>query len=324
MSSLPVCRAALSTPFIHFLDEHGRDPSQLLKRFRINKETLATPNLYIPSHVIGLIIDSASKASGHRDIGFHAAQHVGNQALHPELNKQLVNIEEISDLLNTLLSFQHLQGSHFKLWFESYNGEFRICHQSSLKVTNTSYEHANEFTTFLIINLLKAHLGASWQPRYLAFDHHCTPKAKIVGQTTEKKVCYGTRYSYVPIDFSLTDMVPLKRHPEQRLGCSITRVKGIVDTFWQEEHFNIDFVAHLFGVSERTLQRLFIQHNTTFRDYINQKKIEKSMELLQQGLSVQAVAEKLHYSDPSNFSRAMKKYIKLTPTQYLKNLTCTP
>ena len=101
----------------------------------------------------------------------------------------------------------------------------------------------------------------------------------------------------------------------------MARVKGVVDTFWQDENFGIDFVAHLFGVSERTLQRLFVQHGMTFRDYLNQKKIERSIVLLKQGLSVQTVAEQLHYSDPSNFSRAMKKHINMTPTQYLKQLS---
>ncbi|MBC7001472.1 helix-turn-helix transcriptional regulator [Photobacterium sp. BZF1] len=321
MSSLPVCRAALSAPFLTFLDENDRDPSPLLKRLRIDRKTLENPTLYLPSHVVSLIVDSASKTTGHDDIGFYAAQCVGKQALHPETQQQLANSLGVSDFLDTLISFQHLQGSHFRLWFECHNGKFKICHQSSLKATDKSYQHANEFTTFLIIKLLKEHLGDSWQPNYLAFDHQSSPKAKIVGQTAEKKVFYGADYSYVPVSLNVEDLQPFRRQPNQRHCCSMARVKGVVDTFWQEEHFGIDFVAHLFGVSERTLQRLFIQHNSSFRDYLNQKKIEKSMVLLQQGHSVQAVAEKLNYSDPSNFSRAMKKHLKQTPTQYLKSLS---
>lgn len=321
MSSLPVCRAALSAPFLEFLDDNGRDPSPLLKRLRIDKRKLTTPTLYLPSHVVSLIVDSASKTTGHDDIGFYAAQYVNNQALHPEFQHHLASSEGLTDFLDALISFQHLQGSHFKLWFEYLNGELKICHQSSLKATNKSYEHANEFTTFLIIKLLKDQLDASWQPNYLAFDHQSSPKAKIVGQTIEKKIFYGTDYSYVPVSLNVDDLQPFRRQPNQRHCCSMARVKGVVDTFWQEEHFGIDFVAHLFGVSERTLQRLFIQHDTSFRDYLNQKKIEKSMVLLQQGHSVQAVAEKLNYSDPSNFSRAMKKHLKQTPTQYLKSLS---
>ncbi|MGR5063487.1 helix-turn-helix transcriptional regulator [Photobacterium sp. DNB22_13_2] len=321
MSSLPVCRAALSAPFIQILDDYGHDPSLLLKRFRLDRKTLSTPTLYLPSHVVGLIVDSASRAIGHNDIGYHAAQSIGNQALHPEFQQQLVSSEGMTNFLNTMLSFQHLQGSHFKLWFEFSKEELRICHQSSLKASNKSYEHANEFTTFLIINLLKAQLGTAWQPKYLAFHHQSPPKAKILGQTTNKQVFYSTSCNYIPVDFKLDRMEPLKRHPTERPGCSMARVKGIVDTFWQDESFSIDFVAQLFGVSERTLQRLFIQNNTTFRDYLNQKKIEKSMVLLRQGSSVQSVAETLHYSDPSNFSRAMKKHLNLTPSQYLKSLS---
>ena len=321
MSSLPVCRAALSAPFLQFLDEHDRDPSVLLKHFNVDRNTLANPQLYLPSHLLGNIVASTASATQCNYIGFHAAQYVDNRGIHPQLQEQLIRSEGVTDLLNVLLSLQHLQGSHFKIWLDYQNGEMRICHQSSLKATNKGYEHSNEFTAFLIINQLKRQLGSTWQPKYLAFHHQSAPKAKIVGQTADKKVFYGKKHNYVPVDIDINYMEPMSLQPKERSDCSITRVKGVIDTFWHNENFGIDFVAHLFGVSERTLQRLFIQHNSSFRDYLNQKKIEKSMVLLQQGHSVQAVAEKLNYSDPSNFSRAMKKHLKQTPTQYLKSLS---
>lgn len=320
MSSLPVCRAALSTPFLKFLDEHGRDPSAMMKQLRIDKQMLANPALYLPSHLIALLIESVATATYHSDIGFYAAQYMDAGMLHPDLQRQLIEANDLTSLLDTLISLRHLQGSHFQIWLEHEGNELRICHSSALAISNRSYGHANEFTSFFIINQLKRLLGSNWQPTYLAFHHKCQPKAKIVGQTEAKKVIYGARKSYVPVSVEIGQLSRIKHYRNEVRNGALTRVTGVIDTFWEHEDFNIEFVAHLFGVSERTLQRVFLNNDTTFRDYMNKKKINKSIKLLEQGYSVQRVAELMQYSDSSNFSRAMKKYINVTPSKYVQQL----
>lgn len=318
MRSLPVCRAALSRPFLRFLDEHGRDPSTFLEQFSIDRKTLVDPSLYLPSHLLSVLIDAVAKSTNHNDLGFYAAQFIDKGILHPSLENQLLGTDDLNSFLHTLISLRHLQGSHFQLWLEYEGHELRICHSSSLTETNRSYGHANEFTSFFIINQLKRILGSNWQPCYLAFHHQCHPKAKITGQTVNKKVIYGAKNNFVPVLIDI-DRVPAPAYDLNKVNeGALTRLTGVVDTFWEHEAFSIEFVAHLFGVSERTLQRVFLSNNTTFRDYVNKKKIEKSTQLLNQGYSVQSVAEKMRYSDPANFSRAMKKYLSLTPKQYLK------
>ncbi|WEM44556.1 helix-turn-helix transcriptional regulator (plasmid) [Photobacterium sp. DA100] len=240
------------------------------------------------------------------------------EILHPNLQNQLLQADDLSSFLNILISQRHLQGSHLQLWLEYESNELRICHSSSLAETNRSYGHANEFTTFFIINQLKKRLGSQWQPNYLAFHHQCLPKAKIVGQTKDQKVIYGARKNYVPLRLDIEQLaLPISTLNKKRED-AMTRLTGMIDNFWEYESFSIEFIAHLFGVSERTLQRVLLQNGTTFRDYVNKKKIHKSIQLLNQGYSIQSVAEKMRYSDPSNFSRAMKKHLNLTPKQYLQ------
>lgn len=57
----------------------------------------------------------------------------------------------------------------------------------------------------------------------------------------------------------------------------------------------------------------------TMQQYINSKRIEKSLELLRYGkLSITQVAGQLNYSSVQSFSRAFSRVMNMTPTQYVK------
>lgn len=59
----------------------------------------------------------------------------------------------------------------------------------------------------------------------------------------------------------------------------------------------------------------------TIQQYINSKKIEKATELLKYGkFSVTHVAEQLNYTSVQNFCRAFTNIMKVSPSQYLKQI----
>ncbi|MGF1702252.1 AraC family transcriptional regulator [Photobacterium makurazakiensis] len=315
LNTLPISRATISAPFLKFADDNNIDSSTVLKAFKLNKQALTNPNIYLPTHMIGRLADTVAKLSNHHDLGFHAAQYNDLDDLHPTLSKCIQSNNDLSGLLSTVMTHQKLQGSHFKLWVEYNENKLRIYHKSALKSTDRGFEYANDFTTFKLLGLLRKYLGNTWKPDYLVMENNSPPQAKIVGQTKQYRVITGQKCNYIPVECAI-ETLHFQSETQSR-SCLSSRLEHIIDIFWQHESFSLEFVAHLFGVSERTLQRLFIDQGSSFRDYINKKKLKKSLELLKEGMSVNDVAFELGYSDPSNFTRALKKQINMTPRQYL-------
>jgi AraC-like DNA-binding protein len=80
---------------------------------------------------------------------------------------------------------------------------------------------------------------------------------------------------------------------------------------------SLEEVASKLGVSSRTLKRKLKVEGHAFSDLLDAMALEQARELLkQQALSLEQVAERLGYSDVSNFGRAFRRWTGLTPAAY--------
>lgn len=83
---------------------------------------------------------------------------------------------------------------------------------------------------------------------------------------------------------------------------------------------SLDQVAEHVGLNPDYLGRLFKRiEGLTFTDYLISLRMEKAKELLgERELSIKEIAYMVGYSDPNYFSRAFKKYVGISATQYEK------
>lgn len=83
---------------------------------------------------------------------------------------------------------------------------------------------------------------------------------------------------------------------------------------------NIDTMSTILGLSERTLRRRLHEENTSFNEIMSSWRVRKSIELLEQtSHSVSDIAQRLHYTNANNFTRAFKKMFKVSPVNYRDN-----
>jgi AraC-like DNA-binding protein len=80
---------------------------------------------------------------------------------------------------------------------------------------------------------------------------------------------------------------------------------------------SLEEVAAKLRVSSRTLKRKLRAEGQAFSDLLDALALEQARELLkQQALSIEQVAERLGYSDVSNFGRAFRRWTGLTPAAF--------
>lgn len=77
-----------------------------------------------------------------------------------------------------------------------------------------------------------------------------------------------------------------------------------------------DAIAHQLSISVATLRRRLEEEATSFRQLINQHRLDEATKLLRKGLSVAQVSEQLDYSDIRAFNRAFKRWKGETPAKY--------
>jgi AraC-like DNA-binding protein len=98
-----------------------------------------------------------------------------------------------------------------------------------------------------------------------------------------------------------------------------TRVREALPRAEDAGFHSLEEVAATLGVSSRTLKRKLKAEGTAFTDILDQLAIEQARGLLRTALSVEQVAERMGYSDVSNFGRAFRRWTGTTPAAYRKD-----
>lgn len=92
--------------------------------------------------------------------------------------------------------------------------------------------------------------------------------------------------------------------------------KYMLENFTKE--ISLEQVAEHVGLNPDYLGKLFKKvEGQTFTDYLISMRMEKAKELLsERELTIKQIAYMVGYSDPNYFSRAFKKYVGISATQY--------
>ena len=108
---------------------------------------------------------------------------------------------------------------------------------------------------------------------------------------------------------------------EEQQSPSIT--EQVVDYLKMQLHFlpPIAAVSNALGMSERTLRYRLAEQNTSFRKLRDQLRYQQACQLLQsKDLSIEQVANQLHYNEASAFTHAFIRWSGISPNQYRKSL----
>lgn len=97
----------------------------------------------------------------------------------------------------------------------------------------------------------------------------------------------------------------------------------VIDYLKMQLHFlpPIAAVANALGLSERTLRYRLAEQNTSFSKLRDELRYEQACQLLQSShLSIEQIAEHLHYNEASAFTHAFSRWSGISPRQYRKRL----
>lgn len=107
-------------------------------------------------------------------------------------------------------------------------------------------------------------------------------------------------------------------------GSEVERITSSIHQIIEEnldnEKFSVEDLAQQVGLSRSTLHRHLLKTiGKSASDLINEKRLSKAKELLEQNATVSEAAFKVGFSDPSYFTKVFKKYYKTSPGELKKS-----
>jgi two-component system response regulator YesN len=167
----------------------------------------------------------------------------------------------------------------------------------------------------LLYYLLELLLSSIRACRELAKDRMEEPALKPILAMVDERQELGDLLPQ--ISASLIELArSIRKYRETQVNTVILHAKELVDRLYHQE-LSLDELARAVAVSPFYLSRLFREElGVCFSEYLTRLRLEKSLTLLAEGLSIKECTFAVGYNDPNYFSRIFRKYYHQTPTEY--------
>ncbi len=141
----------------------------------------------------------------------------------------------------------------------------------------------------------------------------------------KQKIAYASKYE--KIEKISQDRILTVYHEWKIFDSARNSIDPYVKKTYEliKQHYNeklsINHVAESLGVSSSYLSRkLKAELNTTFVDLLNQYRIKKAMNMLNEGtMRIYEISDELGFGEYKHFCSVFKKYTNVTPSEFLKN-----
>ena len=172
-----------------------------------------------------------------------------------------------------------------------------------------------------------------WEPRAVSFSHAAPSSDQEYRRVFRARVEFGARENAVEFERALLELPLVAADPdllevlEPQIEDFLARVphrqrfsvraREAVRSALQGGDATLDAAARALGLSPRTLQRRLREEDTSHREVLEEVRAElASLYLADLELSLDQVAARLGFSEPSAFHRAFRRWTGTTPAAY--------
>lgn len=104
-----------------------------------------------------------------------------------------------------------------------------------------------------------------------------------------------------------------------RRAARLAAVKADIETRLERRDLSVEMIASLYGVTARSVQKLFESEERTFSEYVLERRLERAWYRLitadDAGLTISAIAFEVGFGDLSYFNRSFRKRFGQSPSR---------
>jgi len=318
-------------PAVMALEERGVDSAPVMRAARLGPRALESLDHRLPHASVSSLWESAAAAASDRWFGMHVALALP-AGVYDLFDYVLLTQSTVGDAIERLTQYARLVYDHtnIRLVIEPLHG--RIVRR--VPVTAAQYD---EFTLTLLFVRCRQSSGVAWRPRQVRFQHARPDDDGEAARVFGCPVTFGAVESEILFDASVLTLpqaqgdarlqAVLTRYANSLLtslpaqGSARVRVAAAIARQMATELPTLSSTARAVGIPERTLQRRLATEGARHSGLVDDVRRDLALKHLgNAGISITEIAYLLHFTDPTAFYRAFKRWSGESPLQYRRRL----
>jgi AraC-like DNA-binding protein len=253
-------------------------------------------------------------------------------AAHGDQAAATASAPDLSTALHLIERFAYLRAPYFQIFSTASPPKFDIHITPRMPIEREVWAPLVEALMLSIQAVIESALGGPMDGAEFHFDFDAPDYSAIYANTFHAPVTFDCQHvgisipaSWLPLPCPFSDPKVHQRAID-RLEVAERNLQGpkfivaqIEETLHNSEGVppSVQSIATQLHISRRTLVRRLEEHGTSIRSLTERHQRRRSIELLADlNLDISEVADKLGYSEPSNFSRAFRRWFGESPQEY--------
>ncbi len=328
MSSIPLVRAGVLSPYFTALEALGDAVDRLLERVRLPERHFLQPDTLI---------------SYQQTIDFMIAGYETTELRHfPDLLVQHARVDRmgswgrllgragtLADLidLSWRTSWRHTSGE--RLWVEDRGTDVLWCHEVDPRLELRQGEGVLLLVLGYMMSAVRNVVGASWTPREVTVAAPLSSSLECLGIDGPVRLSRVTSFP-IPRSLLATPTPRLRTLADgdgaRALDCLsesapasdfVGSVRQALRPLTRARHFEIDALAEIAHLPVRTLQRRLSEAGLSFRSVVQEVQLANALRLMKDPrMKLIDIAFELGFSDPAHFTRAFRRWTGVSPRAF--------
>jgi AraC-like DNA-binding protein len=322
--------AAAGVPVWKALESYGIDPKTVFERAAVDPAKLDVAGARYGRAEMRRLWQLAAEATNDPCFGLTAGEHWHPSVFHG-LGYAWLASETLYDAFNRLVRYFAVLTGGALVSFGAGREGCRLELRRSVEVEDWPPAILDAFFS-TVISMCRASYGDSFRPLFMEMERDKPPCHPRFQSFFRCEVAFGAQRNTLVMDHSEL-MMPL---PTANTELALASEKIISDYLSRFKRGDLvdrararlmeqlpagtpthESLAEALNLSVRTLQRRLRDRNTSFTKILEQTRRELARDYMDQGsMSNKEIAYLLGFSEPSNFSRAFKRWTGLSPSEF--------
>jgi AraC-like DNA-binding protein len=308
-------RSAALTHFAELAAACGLDARALVAAAGLPPRCLGEPDLKVPAHLVGQLLEQAAAQAGEPAFGLRLAESRRLSNLGP-LALLVRDEPTLRRALEALMQHIHVHNEAVAVQVDEFGGLLAI----RTELTHDgegSQRQATELVVGVTCRVLQIFMGAHWHPRLVCFTHAAPPRLTVHHRVLGPAVEFGHEFNGIVCNAADLDAPNLgadpvmARYSQSLLAPALARSDRYVDRVRQlivlllpRGLCRVEVVAQHLGVDRRTVHRKLVDEDSSFSDLLEAERRALAARYVEgTDRPLTDIAALLGFSAPSVFSR---------------------